>query len=84
MPLLALLLGMNPPGINLMLTWCDMAVHLGVTLSCQINTFLKFHLRRVVNRSLVELFSIQVNEFGRGTKDNLGEVFAKVKDSVLI
>lgn len=67
-----------------MLTWFDMAVHLGVTLSCQINTFLKFHLRRVVNRSLVELFGIQVNEFGRGTKDNLGEVFAKVKDSVLI
>lgn len=66
-----------------MLTWCDMAVHLGVTLSCQINTFLKFNLRRVVNRSLVELLSIQVNEFGRGTKDNLGEVLAKVKDSVL-
>lgn len=60
-----------------MLTWFDMAVHLGV-MSDQ-------HLPEISSQvSLVELFSIQVNEFGRGTKDNLGEVFAKVKDSVLI
>lgn len=61
-----------------MLTWFDMAVHLGV-MSDQ-------HLPEISSQESgeQELFSIQVNEFGRGTKDNLGEVFAKVKGSVLI